>query len=391
MAAAALLAALAAACSTEAKKEKVDSTGSTDGGDTVAGDVGKDSGNEDISGLGDGLPADSRDTGADASVGDDDADAPGECGNGSGGDGGCGGDGKTYGDLGDLGGDGPDGPTDATDVGVLTECPASWPETGTPCEGYFSCGYGTECCCGDCFDDTVCECSNGKIRCYNTDACLGDPCGEVVELPFPCCEAGDPNACAVDKPMVCVQLPDVQYGKCVFETASPHCWWDSDCAEGDLCKGASICPCDADCDGEDKQGVCLPEEIPYGCCAEDKHCDLGNGPALECATYKADEPGVCVYPKGEGQCWDAADCPVGQYCKGASLCPCGLDCGMITAPGKCATGGNVGDVCGASGSADCGPDLVCCYPCGIPECEWKCQEPCDPAEPWCANGCPMLP
>lgn len=52
--------------------------------------------------------------------------------------------------------------------------------------------------------------------------------------------------------------------------------------------------------------------------------------------------------------------------------------------------GGVGDLCGQSGG-DCQPDLVCCYPCGIPDCEWQCAVPCDEAEQWCSDGCAMVP
>jgi len=52
--------------------------------------------------------------------------------------------------------------------------------------------------------------------------------------------------------------------------------------------------------------------------------------------------------------------------------------------------GDVGDPCGADGGP-CKPELACCYPCGIPDCTWVCAVPCDPTEPWCAGGCPMLP
>lgn len=54
------------------------------------------------------------------------------------------------------------------------------------------------------------------------------------------------------------------------------------------------------------------------------------------------------------------------------------------------SGAGIGEVC-TPGEDDCHLGLVCCYPCGIPDCEWTCQEPCDPSEPWCTGGCPMLP
>jgi hypothetical protein len=50
-----------------------------------------------------------------------------------------------------------------------------------------------------------------------------------------------------------------------------------------------------------------------------------------------------------------------------------------------------GDPCGQSaGGISCAPTLVCCYPCGIPGCQYRCQSPCV-AGPGCFNGCPLLP
>ncbi|MBK9260175.1 MAG: hypothetical protein IPM54_10100 [Polyangiaceae bacterium] len=51
-----------------------------------------------------------------------------------------------------------------------------------------------------------------------------------------------------------------------------------------------------------------------------------------------------------------------------------------------------GAVCGQSANgAMCGPGLACCYPCGIPDCDWKCTPACDPNSPGCANGCIAAP
>ena len=60
--------------------------------------------------------------------------------------------------------------------------------------------------------------------------------------------------------------------------------------------------------------------------------------------------------------------------------------------GRCA---EVGEVCGTSnadqdaGALPCRPGLVCCYPCGIPDCLDRCTEPCGPVGPGCQEGgCP---
>ena len=139
--------------------------------------------------------------------------------------------------------------------------------------------------------------------------------------------------------------------------------------------------------------------IPEACCLSDEDCeDIGDG-GWTCAwgQMQAANPdwGRCMGPLGwqEGGCWDDGDCTDDQVCMGAAYCPCDLGCGMADFPGQCQDPdelGDIGDLCGQSGG-DCKPDLVCCYPCGIPDCQWKCAEPCDEDEVWCAGGCPMLP
>jgi hypothetical protein len=56
---------------------------------------------------------------------------------------------------------------------------------------------------------------------------------------------------------------------------------------------------------------------------------------------------------------------------------------------------DVGEVCGESdgardaGARPCSPDLVCCYPCGIPDCLDVCFLPCgEPGNGCQRNGCP---
>jgi hypothetical protein len=142
----------------------------------------------------------------------------------------------------------------------------------------------------------------------------------------------------------------------------------------------------------------LPE-MPAACCLSDADCaDVGDG-GWTCAwgQMEAENPawGRCMGPLNwdENLCWDDGDCLDGTECVGATYCPCDIGCGMPDVPGICQDPemlGDVGDLCGQSGG-DCKPDLVCCYPCGIPDCQWQCAVPCDESEQWCAGGCPMLP
>ncbi len=64
----------------------------------------------------------------------------------------------------------------------------------------------------------------------------------------------------------------------------------------------------------------------------------------------------------------------------------------VDCDGGCA---GMGEACGTSdvdldaGARMCGPGLVCCYPCGIPDCVDRCTMPCGAPGPGCQeNGCP---
>jgi len=142
----------------------------------------------------------------------------------------------------------------------------------------------------------------------------------------------------------------------------------------------------------------VPELPPY-CCLSDEDCEkIGDG-GWTCAwgEMQAQNPawGRCMGPLTweEGLCWDGGDCAEGLVCMGAFYCPCDMGCGAPDVPGQCQDPdalGDVGDPCGQD-VGDCKPDLVCCYPCGIPDCQWQCAVPCDESEEWCAGGCPMYP
>ncbi|UQA59804.1 hypothetical protein [Polyangium aurulentum] len=68
--------------------------------------------------------------------------------------------------------------------------------------------------------------------------------------------------------------------------------------------------------------------------------------------------------------------------------------GMAGMGGMGGAGGGlpVGALCGQSANgAMCGAGLACCYPCGIPGCDFKCVAACDPNTPGCADGCIPAP
>jgi hypothetical protein len=43
------------------------------------------------------------------------------------------------------------------------------------------------------------------------------------------------------------------------------------------------------------------------------------------------------------------------------------------------------------GGSDCRPGQTCCYPCGVPGCEYTCTPTCTPGEPGCVGGCIARP
>ncbi len=71
--------------------------------------------------------------------------------------------------------------------------------------------------------------------------------------------------------------------------------------------------------------------------------------------------------------------------------------GVMTGGGQDGQGGSVvvageGQPCGQSANgAVCSTGFACCYPCGIPDCDFVCTVACDPAEPGCTNGCIPAP
>lgn len=172
------------------------------------------------------------------------------------------------------------------------------------------------------------------------------------------------------------------------------CTYGEECCCGE-CHDSLVCQCMGGEFGCYYTDACM---VPW--CVEPPCCEPGDDAGCKtfqegaiCAHSTGAEYGKCVQSVEYPLCWVDAGCPEGEKCQGAAMCPCDADCDMEDMPGACVdplAGGGVGDPCGPSGG-DCQEALVCCYPCGIPDCQWKCQEPCDAQEPWCADGCPMLP
>ncbi|TNF28238.1 MAG: hypothetical protein EP329_18235 [Deltaproteobacteria bacterium] len=78
---------------------------------------------------------------------------------------------------GDATADTADG-VDTVDV-VAPSCDEATP--GGVCAGAGTCEIGQECCCGQCYPSTVCDCRDGAWACYATDACMIPGCGDTDE------------------------------------------------------------------------------------------------------------------------------------------------------------------------------------------------------------------
>ena len=237
---------------------------------------------------------------------------------------------------------------------------------------------GSDCCAADadCAAGTVCvgaasakgscETAPSVGTCWSgADCAAGETCEGASTCP---CDAD----CANVAPGVCTPLAaaccttdadcsdgtvcvDGGGGKGACETAPSvgACWAVADCAAGETCEGASVCPCDVDCDNV-APGACVPVAPPEGCCSSDTDCVDGavcvDGAGGKGSCEKAPAPDT-------GQCWSGADCAADETCDGAATCPCDLDCDNVE-PGTCVGPEPVGEGCCVTG-ADCDDGSVC--------------------------------
>ena len=66
-------------------------------------------------------------------------------------------------------------PPTGADADLPTTCGTAAPEPNTACAAPESvrCAWGTDCCCGRCFDEFICRCDNARWLCHYGDFCLG--------------------------------------------------------------------------------------------------------------------------------------------------------------------------------------------------------------------------
>ncbi len=177
---------------------------------------------------------------------------------------------------------------------------------------------------GLCWSDTDCSglpgsCIGGQVCPCGLDCFAGDQLGK--------CSVG-PGCCAKDSdcpqtqgnPTMCVS------GNCEPVPPPGKCWTDQQCPNGSACSGGCICPCGALCACGGQMGACegAPPPPAPACCKTHAEC----GPGNVCSNT------VCKAP-AKPYCWADVECPAGQKCVGASVCPCLAFCAVADSPGKC--------------------------------------------------------
>lgn len=138
--------------------------------------------------------------------------------------------------------------------------------------------------------------------------------------------------------------------------------------------------------GQDSGEVDVDAGTPDGG-ARDASADAGGDAStaedsgLDCSVIGCSAPsvcGMCDAPCGCCACGEGEEVSIGgepYVCSGGCYVPRGT--------------GMSGDTC--TSTADCGAGLSCCYPCGIPDCDFICEPSCAPGTPGCADGCLLRP
>jgi hypothetical protein len=147
--------------------------------------------------------------------------------------------------------------------------------------------------------------------------------GDDVQWPPQCCDTD--ADCPDGKP--CVGAGDGVQGQC---RVGGLCYEPGDCPEHYACVGATVCSCEDDC--LSMSGHCAP--LDGGCCGGPLGVECPSG--TQCVPETEDGVGTCApVPDKEDHCWSDGDCPPGQVCDGAQLCPCDADCDMWNSFGHC--------------------------------------------------------
>lgn len=91
---------------------------------------------------------------------------------------------------------------------------------------------------------------------------------------------------------------------------------------------------DADTDVDTDTFTC--DELPSYCCALECPCESEGTVCMPTNWSGDDGKGECVVPADEGECWITEECELGDFCAGAFVCGCDMDCSW-EGTGVCAT------------------------------------------------------
>ena len=216
------------------------------------------------------------------------------------------------------------------------------PLPGGCCKADADCDPGYVCAKGPAATEGVCEQAAPAGRCWRDLDCLAGqtcegekacPCdadcsepdraGTCFFLPGCCLEEVD---CG-EGDWTCVPQGDAGVCKAPVGPSTDDCWWMGDCGPDEACFGATLCPCNADCNSVDQPGKCKAA----GCCLKDTDCGDGR-----CVGAGTGGKGVCRAAPQPGRCWTLGDCKPGETCHGAAWCPCGAWCAEgYDGPGVC--------------------------------------------------------
>jgi hypothetical protein len=172
---------------------------------------------------------------------------------------------------------------------------------------------------GQCWEDADC---GVNAACEGEFICpCGALCGPQADTAGKCVPVVGPGCCKADEECQKQGLEQCVEGVCRAKLPDGQCWDGADCTDTQLCQNAAPCPCGLDC-GQDSPGKCV--DAGSVCCKEDKECGGGS-----CVSS------VCKPQPPPGQCWEDANCGPNASCEGEQVCPCGADCLLPDAPGKC--------------------------------------------------------
>jgi len=169
---------------------------------------------------------------------------------------------------------------------VLTECPATRPQSGSPCPETveLECSYGEECCCGKCHPSLQFSCTPGSVWVgFFTDACLKPSIdGICAGDPEPECPATEPETgspCPESGRLFCTYGEECCCGEChasLQMTCEPGSLWSG--VFTDACRAATLLgKCPDDPEEEIIEVRKCPETQPqFGSpCSQEATCSYG--------------------------------------------------------------------------------------------------------------------